>query len=214
MDEAKKIKEEKKEHIATYCVSCNVRVEAELCGQYSTENKYDNLYVEKFMLLKCNNCQQPILTKSELVYEIDGFDWGTPLRIFPVSQFHINEALPEKLKNALTESINCYEASLFTPTVIMCRRTMDGLCRLMGIKKGVFLGTALKQLKKEEKINDQLYEWASLLKNMGNDAAHDFDVTFTKQDAKDILDFTIAILDFTYSFKQKFNDFSERQMLK
>jgi hypothetical protein len=91
---------------------------------------------------------------------------------------------------------------------------MDGLCRLMGVKKGVFLGTALAELKKDGKINDQLYEWARLLKDMGNDAAHDFDVTFTKQDAKDTLDFTIAILDYTYSFKQKFNDFLERQMLK
>ena len=63
----------------------------------------------------------------------------------------------------------------------------------------------------EEIINHQLFEWANELRLSGNEAAHNIESTFTNNDAKDILDFTIAILDYSYSFQDKFLKFKERR---
>jgi hypothetical protein len=60
-------------------------------------------------------------------------------------------------------------------------------------------------------ITDQLFEWADALRLSGNEAAHDVQVTFSAEDARDLLDFTVAILDFTYSFRVKFEAFRARR---
>lgn len=93
----------------------------------------------------------------------------------------------------------------------MCRRTLDGYRQEMGIDLKVPLAIALQRLKNDGSINAQLYEWATLLKDSGNEAAHNIRAHFTEEDAKDILDFTIAILDFTYSFKDKYDKFMQRK---
>ena len=67
------------------------------------------------------------------------------------------------------------------------------------------LALSIKKLKDEGVINEQLFDWADELRLAGNKAAHNIDNNFDSLDAKDILDFTIAILDFTYSFKDKFD---------
>lgn len=193
------------------CLHCNTTVKTEVLKEYDRYNEYDPMDGEKYSFCKCPNCFEPIVTKSPKIYSFEGFDWGTPVIIFPVSQFHINPAIPKEIRDALTESIKCFEADLFTPTVIMCRRTLEGFCQLMGIKKKVPLVKALEELKNKEIINSQLYMWATLLREMGNDAAHNTDINFSYADAKDLLDFTIAILDFTYSFKDKFDKFRKRK---
>jgi len=49
------------------------------------------------------------------------------------------------------------------------------------------------------------------LRISGNEAAHDIKIGFSHEDARDILDFTIAILDFIYSYKIKFELFKSRK---
>ena len=72
------------------------------------------------------------------------------------------------------------------------------------------LALSIKKLKEDGIINDQLYDWADQLRLAGNKAAHNIAKNVESLDAKDILDFTIAILDFTYSFKDKFDKFKNR----
>ncbi len=196
------------------CSACNVTSETEVISQFSNHNENDPSVGRQFSFLKCPSCCNPVVMESHLVWEINGFIWGTPVRLFPVSKFHINPAIPKELRNALLESAQCYEAALYTPTVIMCRRTLDGFCQLMGVSKKLTLDKALKKLQDDGYISPQLYEWATLLRNKGNEAAHDINSNFTETDAKDLLDFTIAILDFSYSFKDKFEKFKLRQDTK
>jgi len=88
---------------------------------------------------------------------------------------------------------------------------LEGFLQAMGISKKVPLMKALERVKNDGIINEQLYQWAILLKDSGNDAAHNIASKFSPEDAKDILDFTIAILDFSYSYKDKFDKFISRQ---
>ena len=159
------------------------------------KNKIEQTNSVKYSLVKCPDCNEPILLKSGLVYEINQFVW----------------AIPEKLRHALIECLKCYRISSFDATALMCRKVLEMFCVLKGVKiRGSNLKTAIHKLRENDIINEQLFAWAESLRDIGNKAAHDIDTNFTSQDAKDILDFTIAILDFTYSFKEKFEKFQLR----
>lgn len=95
----------------------------------------------------------------------------------------------------------------------MCRKTLESFCILKEVKEKN-LAVSIKKLKEKGIINEQLFDWADELRLAGNKAAHSINHDFEESDAKDILDFTIAILDFTYSFKDKFDKFKERGKTK
>jgi hypothetical protein len=130
--------------------------------------------------------------------------------LYPTSSYSINQNIPESLRKALLEAINTYEAEVHTAAAIMCRRTLDGFCAENGATKRS-LAANLEELRDKGVITDQLFEWATALRLSGNEAAHDVTVTFSAEDARDLLDFTVAILDFTYSFRVKFEAFRARR---
>ncbi|PKB17521.1 DUF4145 domain-containing protein [Flavobacterium sp. 5] len=196
------------------CDNCSALVEAQVIGAYVQEMEYDWMCNLKLSLCKCSQCASPILVEQE--YEFDheeNFDWGIPKRIYPGNLFHINPIIPDKLKIGLTECIKCFKGNAYTATAIMCRRTLEGFCLIKGAK-GKNLAVSIKKLKEDGIINDQLYDWADELRLAGNEAAHNIDNDIDPLVAKDILDFTIAILDFTYSFKDKFDKFKNREKKK
>ena len=192
------------------CHNCNVSVEATEHGSYKTENPYEPTESETYKLLKCPKCNCPILTVQKYEYFANQFELGTPQQLYPTGDFHINPLIPEQLRKALQESVQCYRGGANTATVVMCRRVIEGFCLLKSIKEQN-LAKSIEKLKKTGVINDQLFEWADELRLSGNEAAHNIETTFTSTDSRDILDFTIGILDFSYSFKQKFDDFKERR---
>jgi len=191
------------------CDSCNALVEVEIVGSYTNENPHDFIDSTKYSLCKCSHCLSPMLIEQEFEWVNETFEWGKANKIYPANQFHLNPAIPAALQKALTECIQCYKAGAHTATAIMCRRTLEGFCLLKGIK-GKSLDKSIKQMKEQGMINDQLFEWANQLRLVGNEAAHNIDANFSSLDAKDMMDFTIAILDFTYSFQEKFDQFKSR----
>ncbi len=70
---------------------------------------------------------------------------------------------------------------------------------------------SLKKLKDQGRIDDRLFEWSDVLRVAGNEAAHDVGVTITEADARDLLEFTNAILDYLFSYRDRFEQFKERR---
>lgn len=194
------------------CSKCNITIEMKEIGSYEIEHD-GYIGSQKFTLCKCPNCTNPLLTEEKVKYLAGETYWGTPQILFPNDEFNINPVIPEKLRKSLKESIQCLQANSFTATVIMCRRTVEGFCKTKGVNESN-LAKAIDKLKSEEIINTQLYDWANELRLIGNEAAHNIDTVFSAEDARESLEFTIAILDFTYSFKDKFESFKKRRIEK
>jgi hypothetical protein len=194
------------------CPKCHITIETQEIGSYTIEHD-GHVGSQRFTLLKCPNCLDPLLAEERLEYDYGIIGWGIPQRIYPSDEFHINPIIPEHLRKSLKESIQCLRANSYTATVIMCRRTIEGFCKIKGVN-GSNLAKSIEKLKGKEIINSQLYEWANELRLIGNEAAHNIETIFSAQDARDSLEFTIAILDFTYSFKEKFENFKHRRNLK
>ena len=197
------------------CSKCEISIVTEVLIEHKViigQFPEDEL---KFSLLKCPKCSFPILVEQSYEIESDNFtglriNLTEPRILYPSTEFHINPEIPSVLKLSLEECIRCLKSKSYTATVIMYRRVIEGFCEIQGIKSNN-LSKAIIMLKDQKIINDQIFDWANELRLSGNDAAHNIDQIFKYLDAKDILDFTIAILDYTYSLKEKFEKFKERR---
>ena len=92
----------------------------------------------------------------------------------------------------------------------MCRKTLEGICSAHGITVK-YLGTSLKEMKDKGIIENRLFEWAEALRISGNEAAHDVNIKISSQDAKDIVEFTDALLEYVFTFRDKFDEFKKRR---
>ena len=92
----------------------------------------------------------------------------------------------------------------------MCRKTLEALCVEHSIKERN-LATALKKANESGLIDGRLAEWAEELRIAGNEAAHDVDKKMSGEDARDLLEFTEAILEYVFTFRDRFERFQRRR---
>lgn len=60
-------------------------------------------------------------------------------------------------------------------------------------------------------IDSRLLKWAHEIRLVGNEAAHEIEAPVTKEDARDILDFTEAILIYIFSLTKRFDSLRARR---
>jgi hypothetical protein len=92
----------------------------------------------------------------------------------------------------------------------MCRKVLEGLCIEHGVKERG-LAANLKKLKENGIIEARLFEWAEALRTLGNEAAHGVSVSISAQDAKDILEFTEALTEYVFTYRDRFEQFQKRR---
>ncbi len=190
-------------HLLAECPVCKAYVNAEVIEDYHVDSEWAPcLYSFAF----CPKCKDALL----LIQEDYGHGWDTPLRVYPPQDKRINPKLPNSIKVSFQEARQCFNAKAHIAAVIMCRKTLEGICTVHSIK-GKNLSESLLKMKEATIIDKNLFEWAETLRISGNEAAHDVDVAFSVQDANDILEFTDAIIEYVFTYKDKFNEFQERR---
>jgi hypothetical protein len=187
------------------CKHCEAVVNA--VELYSYEDRYPNDPPAKWTLAKCPSCRFPMLAVQE--------DYGTGLeetatRVYPPRAKQLGWSIPTPIRNAYREALSCFKAKAFTASAIMCWKTLEGLCVAHGIKTRN-LSQSLKKLKEKELIEGRLLEWAEELRHFGNEAAHDVGVTISAQDAKDIMTFTEALMEYVFTYRDQFERFKKRR---
>ena len=180
------------------CKRCEALVNAEFVAKYDAENEVSTIY----SLFKCPKCRSPFLTDEDLI--------SNASCLYPRPDLRVNPNLPAPLKAAYEEATACFKSKAFTATAIMCRKTLEGICAEHSTT-GRSLVSSLKELKDKGIIENRLYEWAEALRISGNEAAHDVNVTTSAADAKDLIEFTNALLEYVFTFRDKFEEFKRRR---
>jgi len=192
------------------CQECRAFVEADEIGNYEyprTEKRTSG----RVVLLKCKRCDSPILVSQDNVGNMaEGDMWDEPICLYPSGEFRVNRNAPTAIQRAYEEAIASFGARAYTAAAIMSRKTLEGICLEHGVKAGPLV-KSLKKMKDNGVLDDRLYEWSDALRMAGNEAAHDPAVVVSGEDAKDILDFTNAVIDYLYSFRSKFDQFKKRR---
>lgn len=189
------------------CKKCEALVDAIILKDYSGYDVEEGPPF-KYSFLKCPKCDSPFL----VVQEDFGEGWDDPYRVFP-TQDKINPFYPELIKKAYSEAQACFKAKAYAATVIMCRKTLEGICIEHKIEERN-LATSLKKMKEQGIIESRLFEWADTLRTSGNEATHDLNVAVAAEDARDIMEFTNAILEYIFTFKDKYEQYKKRQEKK
>ncbi len=192
------------------CKNCQALVNAEFMADYKYYFDIPEANITgipgAYELWKCPNCQKPFLIDTDETSS--GY-----LMLYPTEDNRVNPNLPAPLKFAYAEAISCYKVKAYTATAIMCRKTLEGICAEHGIKDNNLV-RSLKALKDKGIIENRLYEWADALRISGNEAAHDVAVTISPEDARDILEFTNALLEYLFTFRDRFEQFKQRRAAK
>ena len=190
------------------CKECEALVNAIILKDYSLYNDETGIAC-KYSFLKCPKCASPFLVIQE---NFGGDYWDDPYRLYP-TQDKINPFYPEPIKKAYSEAQSCFKTKAYTAAAIMCRKTLEGICVEHKIKERT-LATSVKKMKDQGIIESRLFEWADTLRISGNEAAHDLSVTVAADDARDIMEFTNALLEYVFSFKDKYEQYKKRQKNK
>lgn len=192
------------------CADCRSYVDAQPHGSFErlSNGQEASLLIS---LLQCPQCRSPILVRQTNVGNMAVGDiWDTPQLVYPTAELRVNPNAPKDIRLAFDEACSCYRAGAFTASAIMCRKTLEGICVAHGVEERS-LANSLKRMRDQNSIDDRLFEWSNLMRTVGNEAAHGVGLSVRQADAKDIIEFTNAIMDYLFSFRDRFEDFKKRR---
>ena len=187
------------------CQNCEAIVDGKVIASYQDYEQESDM-TGKYSFLSCPKCARPFI----MLQVEDGPDGGEPTRIYPPRDTGISLAIPTSIRSTYEEARTCFRTKAYTATAIMCRKTLEGIAEVHGIKVQN-LASALKEMKDKGIIESRLYEWADALRISGNEAAHGVSTKISSQDSKDILEFTIALLEYVFTFRDRFEQFKKRR---
>ncbi|WP_448131066.1 DUF4145 domain-containing protein [Stenotrophomonas rhizophila] len=137
-------------------------------------------------------------------------EWEDLNRQWPSRDDQVDWSIPEIARLSLVEARICFRAKAYSACAVMCGRTLEGVCihHDPNIKT---LASGLKALKTSGVIDSRLYNWGDALRVHRNLGAHATTERVSKEDARDLLDFCIAICEYIFILNEKFNRFQARQ---
>lgn len=159
---------------------------------------------DTYSVAMCPRCNSPFLIKRSL-YGVPGeFETVTnEVVLFPQGSSFSDEGIPDSVQRAYEQARKCYSASSYEACALMCRRCLEALCKTVSAP-GKSLQAKLDALAATEVIDKRLTQWAHGVRAIGNEAAHDTETELNKDDAKDALDFTEALLTYVFTLNARF----------
>lgn len=216
---------DEKQTIDVYCSECNFQVASEVVyTHFRSEPQFGTVIIDpmdaldtphavtEYTMSKCSKCDEIFLTTAEF-YELPGQAYvpqSERTTLYPTTSRLDISVLPESIRKSYVSSTGAYKAGLYGPCVIMCRKSVEGLCFENGATSGN-LKKRIDHLRSSGHIDAKLHTWATSLRLVGNDAAHDLEVEITKQDASDSLEFLDALLLYCYVLDKKYSEFCARR---
>lgn len=115
-----------------------------------------------------------------------------------------HSSLPEKVGAAFADLQRMLWQNL-TPAYIVagCRSVLEVSCKELG-GEGKFLVHRIADLKNKGIVTGVLNEWASQIKNLGNDAAHELEGT--RDEAEEMVDFTQTFLQYAFELPARIDE--------
>lgn len=155
-----------------------------------------------YYFCRCPKCDGPIVMHSSPDGEVS--------QIYPPGLTAISSAIPEPIRAAYSEAMKCFRSRSFTASAIMCRKTLEGIGTAHNVS-GRNLKASLEEMRDKGIIDPRLFEWADTLRIHGNEAAHGVSTIVKRDDARDILEFTGALLEYVFTFRDRFERFQKRR---
>ena len=192
------------------CPHCESKVSAKVLASRS----YSPEEIDPFeiLFLECPVCERTMIGEAELVQVgFQEWEFSQPTRLWPDPKNHLDRNIPSLVRNSIEEARACFRAKAFSACAVMCGRALEAVCKAHKTKDWQ-LAKGLEELKAKSVIDGRLFEWGEALTKHRNIGAHATDEEITREDASDLLDFTVAICDYVYVLSAKYEQFKLRQI--
>jgi hypothetical protein len=190
------------------CSKCNSKTLAQAITRATPESAEDPWAYCWYAVVECQVCHNPMLVQQDR--NIPRSMRKVPRILWPQFDRELSDMIPEALRLEVGEARACFTGAAYTATVVMVRRTLEGICAEHGMKSAP-LFKALTQMRESGVIDGRLLEWAQELRILGNEGAHFTGNRVSRQDAQDALAFAAAILNYMYVFSEQFAAFKKRR---
>jgi hypothetical protein len=184
------------------CPRCNATMLER--PRYSYGREDERYGVETYSLIACPTCEEPLLVNRA---EASGWE---PFRLFPPTK-DVSTKIPVNIGVAYAEARRCLSARCARAAALMCRATLEALTRHQGCHVRNNLSASLRKLHENKVIDDRLLEWAMALHQGGNLAAHEDEPGIEPEDARDMVEFVEAILDYVFVLHARFEEYKRRR---
>lgn len=194
------------------CPHCKLPTLQELKGKASVEADEDSsdVFLERieYSLLQCGGCGKVSLQEQEQGI-LDLPDYQVVKFAYP-AQRQLSESVPESLRREFDEARTCFDAKAYTATVVMVRRTLEGICKENDVTDKT-LAKGIERMRQLGLIDDTLTEWADGLRVVGNQGAHYTGMKVSAEDAGDSIHFAEALVEHIYVLRKRFDEFKSRR---
>lgn len=192
------------------CPYCESNVDCEVKGSINIDSD-DADIPAKYVLLECKICCNVLFGISRSIQINENYlGKDSASRIWPTPDTEIDWNIPEIARNSLIEAKNCYKAKAFSACAVMCGRSIEGVCKHHDPAVKTLAG-GLKKLREDGIIDDRIYGWGEALRENRNLGAHATTERVSKDDARDLLDFSIAICEYVFVLNAKWERFQKRR---
>lgn len=194
----------------TDCPHCDSKVDCDEKGHVDLDLEQTGVPT-RIVLLECKVCKNALTGVSELVQTAEEtWEWEPALRVWPAPESDVDWSIPEIARNSLVEAKVCFKAKAYSACAVMCGRAIEGVCKHHD-PKTKSLAFGLRKLKQDGVIDDRIFGWGEALRDNRNLGAHATTEKVNKEDARDLLDFSVAICDYIFILNEKFTRFQARR---
>jgi hypothetical protein len=157
----------------------------------------------------CVRCHRPgLIAELEVGHE----EYAASTQEYPVTR-NVDAKLPPRVDESFREALRCEVAGAPLATAVMVRRTLEAIGRTFD-NEARTLARVLQTMKGKGLISEELAEWGDALRFIGNIGAHPTDDRVTMEDAREALDFLVAIVETIYVLRPKFEAMKARRAQK
>ena len=207
-----------------FCPQCNILVAAKVIAAAPGDLRADTTTFDDFpdaeyrsehySIALCGRCASAFLVRESL-YGVPGeFETITDTTLLYPSQTKLDlDGVPERVRDTYDQATKAFGAGLYEPCALMCRRCLELLCKSFKVP-GQTLAYRLDALATAGTIDSRLVSWGHGIRLLGNEAAHEESSAIELEDARDVLDFTEAMLLYVFSLNRRFERFKTRREYK
>ena len=194
--------------IPWHCVGCEAPALFEIVEQWwITPGPDDSWEPHERAFAKCSTCSTPYVLGRDADYHEE----DSPLRqLWPEVDAPLPHHVPSSIRDSHNEALRCRSIQAYTGASLLARRGVEAICAEHGHRKGM-LGHKLKALLDEGVIDSRLYDWSSVVQDIGNSGAHDVEAPLTREDADDAIAFFEALVNYLYTFQRRYNRYKRRK---
>lgn len=170
----------------------------------------DNPLTEFSLAGTCMQCQKPVVAscraslkqREEIVACIGNFGRTVIHRVEVTAVFptpmppYSHPSLPENVRATFIDLQRMIRDNMQPHLIIMgCRAVLEAAVRSLGAN-GKNLYDSIEDLRENGVITESLKEWGTIVRRVGNDAAHE--MKGTREDANEMVEFIKVFLQFTF----------------